>query len=75
VKVGTIFEASHVLLRHWLQAMYLMASKKGISASQIHQTLGCTLKTAWILAHRIREAMRAGELAPFGGNGGVVEAY
>jgi len=58
VKVGTIFEASHVPLRHWLQAMYLMAaSKKGISANQLHRTLGCTLKTAWFLAHRIREAM------------------
>ncbi|HRD28321.1 MAG TPA: IS1595 family transposase [Caulobacter sp.] len=73
VKVGTIFEASHVPLRHWLQAMYLMAaSKKGISANQIHRTLGCTLKTAWFLAHRIREAMRSGDLAPFG-EGGPVE--
>jgi transposase-like protein len=74
VKVGTIFEASHVPLRHWLQAMFLMASsKKGISANQLHRTLGCTLKTAWFLAHRIREAMREGELAPFGGEGGAVE--
>lgn len=53
VKVGTIFEASHVPLRHWLQAMFLMASsKKGVSANQLHRTLGCTLKTAWFLAHR-----------------------
>lgn len=74
VKVGTIFEASHVPLRHWLQAMFLMASsKKGVSANQLHRTLGCTLKTAWFLAHRIREAMREGDLAPFGGNGGDVE--
>lgn len=75
VKVGTIFEASHVPLRFWLQAMFLMASsKKGISANQLHRTLGVTLKTAWFMAHRIREAMRDGALAPFGQGGGVVEA-
>lgn len=74
VKVGTIFEASHVPLRHWLQAMYLMAaSKKGISANQLHRTLGCTLKTAWFLAHRIREAMASGALDPFGSGGTAVE--
>jgi transposase-like protein len=73
VKVGTIFEASHVPLRYWLQAMFLMASsKKGISANQLHRTLGVTLKTASFMAHRIREA--DGDLAPFGGNGGFVES-
>jgi len=75
VKVGTIFESSHVPLRYWLQAMFLMASsKKGISANQLHRTLGVTLKTAWFMAHRIREAMRDGDLSPFGGEGGLVEA-
>lgn len=75
VKVGTIFEASHVPLRFWLQAMFLMASsKKGISSNQLHRTLGVTLKTAWFMSHRIREAMRDGVLAPFGGTGGIVEA-
>ncbi len=75
VKVGTIFESSHVPLRYWLQAMFLMASsKKGVSANQLHRTLGVTLKTAWFLAHRIREAMRSGDLAPFGSGGGAVEA-
>ena len=75
VKVGTIFEASHVPLRLWLQAMFLMASsKKGISANQLHRTLGVTLKTAWFMAHRIREAMRDGSLTPFGQGGGAVEA-
>ena len=74
VKVGTIFESSHVPLRLWLQAMFLMASsKKGISTNQLHRTIGVTLKTAWFMAHRIREAMREGELAPLGGNGGAVE--
>ena len=75
VKVGTVFEASHVPMRHWLQAMFLMASsKKGVSANQLHRTLGCTLKTAWFIEHRIREAMTDGSLVPFGGNGGDVEA-
>lgn len=74
VKVGTIFEASHVPLHMWLQAMALIcASKKGISSNQLHRVLGVTLKTAWFMSHRIREAMRSGDLAPFGGGGGAVE--
>src|SRR6056297_1018297 len=74
VKVGTIFESSHVPMHIWLQAIFLMcASKKGISSNQLHRTLGVTLKTAWFMSHRIREAMRSGDLAPMGGNGGVVE--
>jgi transposase-like protein len=51
----------------------MCASKKGISANQLHRTLGVTLKTAWFMGHRIREAMREGELVPFGKNGGTVE--
>jgi transposase-like protein len=76
VKIGTIFEDSKVGMRLWLQAMYLIAgSKKGISSNQLHRILGVTLKTAWFMSHRIREAMRAGDLAiPFGSGGGVVEA-
>jgi transposase-like protein len=74
VKVGTIFESSHVPMHIWLQAIYLMcASKKGISSNQLHRTLGVTLKTAWFMSHRIREAMRSGDLAPMGGGGGIVE--
>src|SRR3990172_7248112 len=74
VKMGTIFEDSHLPLRLWLQAIYLIcASKKGFSANQLHRTLGVTLKTAWFLGHRIREAMREGDLAPFGRHGGAVE--
>jgi transposase-like protein len=61
-------------LNKMLQAVYLMtSSKKGISAHQLHRTLEISYKTAWFLAHRIREAMRSGDLAPFGGEGGVVE--
>ena len=75
VRMGTIFESSHVPLRIWLQAMYLIAgTKKGISSNQLHRTLGVTLKTAWFLSHRIREAMREGALDAMGGTGGVVEA-
>jgi len=74
VRMGTIFESSHVPLHIWLQAMYLIAgSKKGISSNQLHRTLGVTLKTAWFMSHRIREAMRAGGLDMMGGDGGVVE--
>ena len=75
VKVGTVFESSHVKLHLWLQAIFLMcSSKKGISANQLHRTLGVTLKTAWFMSHRIREAMRSGALDPMGGPGQVVEA-
>lgn len=75
VKIGTIFESSHVAMHLWLQAMYLIAgSKKGISGNQLHRILGVTLKTAWFLSHRIREAMRSGDLSPFGSGGGMVEA-
>ena len=73
VKVGTIFESSHIALRLWLQAIFLIAaSKKGISSNQLHRTLGITLKSAWFMSHRIREAMRIdGDV--FGIGGGSVE--
>jgi transposase-like protein len=59
VKVRTVFEASHVPMNLWLQAMCLLcSSKKGISSNRLHRTLGVTLKTAWFMSHRIREAMR-----------------
>jgi transposase-like protein len=74
VRIGTVFEASHVPLRYWLQAMsFLTASKKGISSNQLHRTLGVTLKTAWFMSHRIREAMRVVGVEPMGGAGKTVE--
>jgi transposase-like protein len=74
VKVGTVFEHARMPLHKMLQAVYLLTtSKKGISAHQLHRALEITYKTAWFLAHRIREAMRSGDLAPFGQGGGVVE--
>jgi transposase-like protein len=74
VKIGTIFESSHVPLRIWLQAIHMIcSSKKGISSNQLHRTFGVTLKTAWFMSHRLREAMRSGKLAPMGGPGTIVE--
>jgi transposase-like protein len=73
-KIGTVFEHARIPLHKMLQATYLMtASKKGISAHQLHRVLEITYKSAWFLAHRIREAMRSGDLAPFGSCGGIVE--
>ncbi len=76
VRKGTIFEDSHLDLHLWFQAAFLMcSSKKGVSANQLHRTLGCTLKTAWFVAHRLREAMApSGKLDPMGGIGRIVEA-
>lgn len=74
VKVGTVFEHARMPLHKMLQAVHLiMSSKKGISAHQLSRILEVQYKTAWFLAHRIREAMRSGDLSPFGGNGGIVE--
>lgn len=74
VKVGTIFESSHIPMNVWLQAIFLIAgSKKGLSSNQLHRMLGITLKSAWFLSHRIREAMRDRGIDVFGVNGGAVE--
>ena len=75
VRVGTIYERSHIPLHKWLLAFRLMASsKKGISAHQLHRTLNITYKSAWFLAHRIREAMRDDNPSPMGGKDEIVEA-
>ncbi|MBX9747546.1 MAG: IS1595 family transposase [Hyphomonadaceae bacterium] len=75
--MGSIYEKSHIPLHKWLLATHIMcASKKGVSAHQLWRMLGFgSYKTAWFMAHRIREAMRAGDMAPpMGGGGGTVEA-
>ncbi|HUJ36458.1 MAG TPA: IS1595 family transposase, partial [Hyphomicrobium sp.] len=65
VKVGTLFEDSSIPVHKWWQAVHLLASsKKGISSHQLHRTLQVTYRTAWFMSHRIREAMRSGDLAP-----------
>jgi len=72
VTVGTIFESSHIGLDKWLLAFYLLcSSKKGMSAHQLHRSIGVTYKTAWFMFHRIRHAMDQG---PFQGQlSGIVE--
>jgi transposase-like protein len=75
VTMKTVMERSHIPLHKWLLAFHLFtASKKGFSAHQLHRTLGITYRSAWFMAHRVREAMRAGGLEPLGGKGKVVEA-
>ncbi len=79
VTIGTVYERSHIPLHKWVMAMHLMSSsKKGISAHQLHRMLGITYKSAWFMAHRIREAMRPlstkGSGGPLGGKNKVVEA-
>ncbi|MEQ8250570.1 MAG: IS1595 family transposase [Oceanibaculum nanhaiense] len=77
VTVGTVFERSKIPLSKWLLATHLLsAPKKGMSAHQLHRMLGITYKSAWFMAHRIREAMRPidGSEGPLGGEGKFVEA-
>src|SRR4029077_18858210 len=74
VRMGTIFEDSHLPLHLWLQVIHLMcASKKGLATRQIQRMLQCSMKTAWFLSHRIREAMKDGRIGPLGGEGQTVE--
>ncbi|MEX2166091.1 MAG: IS1595 family transposase [Methyloceanibacter sp.] len=75
VTVGTVMERSKIPLTKWLMAMHLMgSSKKGISAHQLHRLLGVTYKSAWFMAHRIREAMRDAKPTTMGGQGQAVQA-
>jgi transposase-like protein len=69
VRIGTIFEDSHLPLHLWLQVIHLIcASKKGIGTRQIQRMLSFSLKTAWHLSLCIREAMAdRGDLPPMGG--------
>jgi len=72
---GSVMERSHVALSKWAAAFHLMAaSKKGVSAHQLSRMLDVTYKTAWFMAHRIREAMRPVNPSPLGGEGKIVEA-
>ena len=74
VTVGTVFERSKIPLNKWLLAFHLMAaSKKGISAHQLHRMLGITYKSAWFMAYRIREAMSPDTNPGMGEDGGAVE--
>lgn len=76
VTVKTVFERSKIPLSKWLAALFLLtASKKGVSAHQIHRSLGISYKSSWFMMHRLREAMRSGGLLPpLGGEGKTIEA-
>ncbi len=75
VTVGTVFERSKVPLHKWVLTAHLIAaSKKGISAHQIHRMIGVTYKTAWFMCHRIRKAMTETPEGKLGSGGGTVEA-
>jgi len=75
VTMNSPMERSHIALHKWVRAFHLMcSSKKGVSAHQLHRTLDITYRSAWFMAHRIRECMRSGGLGPLGGSGKIVEA-
>jgi transposase-like protein len=75
VMVGTVFERSHIPLTKWVLAFHLMAaSKKGISSLQLSRMLRITYKSAWFMAHRVREAMHNPTRGPIGGEGKILEA-
>jgi len=75
VTVGTVYERSKVPLNTWLYATHLLcSSKKGISSQQLARMLGVTVKTAWFMSHRIREAMAPAQTSPMGGEGQIIEA-
>lgn len=75
VQTGSVMESSKVALTKWALATRLMnASKKGMSAHQLHRSIGVTYKTAWFMFHRLREAMSDPNAAPVGGEGKIIEA-
>jgi transposase-like protein len=75
VTTGSVMESSHIPLTKWAMGFRLYAaSKKGFSAHQLHRSLAITYKSAWFMAHRIREAMGDSNPTPLGGKGKIVEA-
>lgn len=75
VTTGSVMESSHIPLSKWMMGFRLYAaSKKGFSAHQLHRMIGVTYKSAWFMAHRIREAMADTDPSPMGSNGNPVEA-
>ena len=75
VLIGSVMESSHLPLTKWALAFHLMASsKKGVSAHQLMRMLGIgSYRTAWFMAHRVREAMADRDPEPLGGKGKTVE--
>lgn len=75
VRTGTVYERSHIPLHKWILATHLIcASKKGMSAHQLHRMIGVTYKSAWFMAHRIREAMNESNPDMMGGEGETIQA-
>jgi transposase-like protein len=75
VRVGTLYERSHIALHKWLFATHLIiSSKKGMSALQLSRMLGLSYKSAWFMCHRIREGMNQASSSPIGGESKIVEA-
>jgi len=75
VTVGTVLERSKIPLTKWLMAAHMFNSgKNGVSAHEIHRTLGVTYKTAWFMMHRLREAMNELNPGAMGGEGKTVQA-
>ena len=76
VKAGTIFHDSHLPLRKWFAAVYLMCeSRKGVSANQLKRTLKVAYKTAWYLCHRVRAALKDADTEPLEGTVEVDETF
>ena len=58
VKLGTVMESSNLGYQVWAIGIYLVSTNiKGVSSMKLHRDLNITQKTAWHLAHRIREAL------------------
>src|SRR5258708_1054625 len=75
VTVGSVFERSKVPLTKWWMAAHMMnCGKNGVSAHEIHRSIGVTYKTAWFMMHRLREAMIVANPGPMGSSGGAVQA-
>jgi len=75
VTVSTVFERSKVPLTKWWMAAHMLNSgKNGVSAHEIHRTIGVTYKTAWFMMHRLREAMSGMSGGPMGGEGSSIQA-
>src|SRR5438309_726108 len=75
VRVGTLYERSHIPLHKWLLATHLIvSSKKGMSALQLSRMLGISYKSTWFMCHRIREAVKPTKRSSLGGEGKTVEA-
>ena len=76
VKTGTLMQGSNLGYQTWAMAIYLLNTGiKGTSSMKLHRDLGITQKSAWHLAHRLRETWRDEEAAPFAGPVEVDETY